>query len=797
MARMRPLAVIAAALLALASAGTPILPSDRLRQGYGGPPELHAKAEGGSHTFAQLSDPFFPVGVWYGGGKVRAPMVARDPAPERDAWRRDLQTIKGLGFNSVKAWIDWASAEPARGRYRFDALDQLLTLADEAGLRVIVQIYTDAAPDWLGRAYVDASFVTDQGAAIGSQASPGYCLDHAGVRADLARFIAAVSARARSHVSFYAFDVWSEPHLVNWVWFNAPVEFCYCPHTQARFREWLRAKYGTLERVNAAWYRTFEEWTQVSPPRYGTILSYTDFIDWKTFIADKLREDLRLKADAARGPSTLLGGMAIVTSHSDAPAVLLSPLSGFGNPDDWWMTRSVDHYGTSIYPRHASAAAPWSPVRLTSALDAVRSAARDQGWWMGELQAGQGATGVRVGTPVTAADLRFWGWSAISRGVRAISYYAWYPMSSGYESNGYGMIELDGAVTDRARAAGSFAGVVGRNAGLFAALRPRPSQVAILYNRLSYLVGGNTVGPGTTVRASMMGMYRALFERNIQADFIHPDEIVAGLVSNYRVVFLGSPLMLSRPVVEALKAYVRQGGTLVSEARPAWNDERGFANDRIPGAGLDEVFGAREARLEAAETVEMIVERDGPPALAPLSGAAVRGTLFAEHLEITSPKARVLARFAARTPEAGNAAPAPAAIVLSTYGSGQAILIGSFPAAAYDQDPAALETTGDLLRRLASLGGVEPAIAVSGPPPGLVEGRMLESPGAFVFIGLNHDTAPHEATFAFGRDVPIAEWQNLETAAVVQFAQRSAGSTYTHRFGPRDAVVLVIGKRRR
>ena len=72
---------------------------------------------------------------------------------------------------------------------------------------------------------------------------------------------------------------------------------------------------------------------------------------------------------------------------------MLSPLSGFGNPDDWWMTRSVDHYGTSIYPKHAAAATPWSPVRLTSALDGIRSAARDRGWWIGELQAGTGCDG--------------------------------------------------------------------------------------------------------------------------------------------------------------------------------------------------------------------------------------------------------------------------------------------------------------------------------------------------------------------------------------------------------------------
>src|SRR3954462_6105147 len=170
----------------------------------------------------QPAEPFVPIGVWYAGGTSRAPMVSRNPALEKDAWRRDLAAIHSLGFNSIKTWVDWASAEPERGRYRLDALEQVLTLADEAGLRVIVQIYTDAAPDWLGKRYPDSSFVTDQGARIGSQASPGYFLDPAGVGAARVGFTGPVSNGGARHSSFYGVDVWREPHVVNWVWFNAP-----------------------------------------------------------------------------------------------------------------------------------------------------------------------------------------------------------------------------------------------------------------------------------------------------------------------------------------------------------------------------------------------------------------------------------------------------------------------------------------------------------------------------------------------------------------------------------------------
>jgi beta-galactosidase GanA len=732
------------------------------------------------------SAPFVPVGVWYGGGTSRAPMVSRHPAAERDAWRRDLAAIKSLGFNSVKTWVDWASAEPERGRYRLDALEQLLSLSDEAGLRVIVQVYTDASPEWLGTRYPDSSFISDQGARIGSQASPGYCLDHAGVRADMVAFIAAVSTAAARHQSFYAIDVWSEPHLVNWVWFNTPVEFCYCPYTQGRFREWLKGKYRTVEAVNAAWYRTFSSWEEIGAPRFGTILSYTDFIDWKTFIATKLQEDLKLKADAS-APR----GARPVSSHSDAPAIMLSPLSGFGNPDDWWMTRSVDHYGTSIYPKHAAAATPWSPVRLTSALDGIRSAAGDRGWWMGELQAGQGATGVRVAAPVTGADLRLWGWAAISRGARALSYYAWYPMSSGYESNGYGMIDLDGTLTDRAKIAGEFAGVIGRNAALFAALRPHASRVAILYNRLSYMVGGNTVAPGTVVRNSMVGIYRALFEQNIQADFIHPDEVVAGGASKYAVIYLSYPVMLQQPVADALKAYVRHGGTLISEARPAWNDERGVANPRIPGGGLDETFGARERELRPAEPVTFTMERDLPRALAPLAGRTFNGLAFAEHLDVTGASSRVLARFAR-----DGGGPGDPAIVLSPYGSGAAILIGTFPSAAFEQDPDKMRATGELLQRFVALAGVTPEIRIDGAP-GLVEARFLESSNAILLIAINHGDSLQRVTFRFGPEIPEAIWQNMETGSAVNFVQGADGPTYAHTFAARDVMVLVRGKKLR
>jgi beta-galactosidase len=249
--------------------------------------------------------------------------------------------------------------------------------------------------------------------------------------------------------------------------------------------------------------------------------------------------------------------------------------------------------------------------------------------------------------------------------------------------------------------------------------------------------------------------------------------------------------MLPRAVAEALKTFVRDGGTLISEARPAWNDDRGYANARIPGFGLDEIFGVREKVLRSGDPLTFVGERNLPGALSPLSGRTFAGLSFAEHLDITGTSVRVLARF-----PSDDGTPGDPAMVMTPFGKGRAILIGTFPSAAFEQDPDKMRASGELLQRLVADAGVVPDIAIDGAP-GLVEARFLESPDALLLIAINHAETAQKVTFRFTRDVPEAIWQNMETGASVNFVQGPNGPIYAHAFAPRDAMVLVRGKRLR
>ncbi len=84
-------------------------------------------------------------------------MLERLDATSAERWGKDLDEIKATGFTTVKCWVDWATAEPKPGMFSFANLDLLLRLAHERGLRVIIQIYLDSAPDWVGQRYPDAA----------------------------------------------------------------------------------------------------------------------------------------------------------------------------------------------------------------------------------------------------------------------------------------------------------------------------------------------------------------------------------------------------------------------------------------------------------------------------------------------------------------------------------------------------------------------------------------------------------------------------------------------------------------
>lgn len=723
---------------------------------------------------------FFPFSVWYSGGTARAPMLSLVTAASREEWRRDLRQIRALGFNTVRTWIEWAAAEPRRGEYRLDNLRMLLELAEEVGLRVIIQYYVDSAPDWVGKAYPHARFVAQDGTAIPSQTAPGYCTDNPEVRELVHAFYTQVARVAAAHRNFHGWDLWSEPHIINWanIDYIQNVQFCFCHGTQARFRAWLRRKYGSLEALNRAWYRGFESWEDVEAPRFSTILSYTDYIDWKTFIYERLAEDLGARYDAVRRG----GSNHVITSHAAISSILTSPHLGEGATDDFLMAEQVDYYGVSIYPKHNRPENHWPHWRLMSILDFQRSANRmNRGWYIGEMQAGDGSIALLQSDPVTPADHRLWAWSSIANGARAINVYAYYPMSSGYESGGYGLINLDGTLTERARATGGIARVVDANQALFLASHPVPARVAIVYNPLSQLVGGaqrRQDWPQAS-QNSLIGYYRVFAENNIPVDFIHRNELESSDLSQYRLVVVPYPIMFTQRAADGLRRFVEAGGHAVAEARLAWNDDRGFAAAIIPGMGLHEVFGVRESNLWMRFGSELTVS-DASHALT-TGLTTLRGELYANTVTRLNDRARVLATY--------NGEPA---IVANSFGRGQTLFVGTY--LGWGNHPEQNPANTAFVLRLAQWAGIEKPVSTSldGALDRPLVARLQEGIQGHLLFLINHH--PETQSPAVTIRVPDGTYALTELVSGRQqsAAPRNGALEFTTSVGGHDVQVWSI-----
>ena len=613
---------------------------------------------------------FFPFSVWYSGGKSRAPMLSEITPQSEAEWRSDLQQIKALGFNTVRTWVEWAACEPERGKYNFDNLRLLMRLAREEGLRVFIQMYVDSAPDWVAEQFSHALFEAQSGDKVFPQAAPGACTDNSDVEEAVLNFYTETAKVASSYPNFFGWDLWSEPHIINWASLDyiPNVQFCFCPGTRAKFRSWLQSKYGSIEELNRSWYRNFQRWEQVDPPRFSTILSYTDFIDWKTFIYEKLVDDMQSRYEAIRrgDPDHL------ITAHAVGASLFQSPHVGAGATDDFLMSRPLDYYGVSLYPKHNHPDRAWSVTTLRTVMDFTRSANREKGgWYVGELQAGLGTIALLVSDPVTSDDHRIWAWSAIAKGAKGVNIYAYYPMSSGYEAGGYGLITLDGTITERATKAGEMAAVVNRNQELFLTSRPVKAEIGIVYNPLTQMVGGmqRRDYPGA-LSNSLIGYFQTFANHNIPVDFIHREHLENNDLSQYKLVIIPYPIMFTDKAAAGVREFVKDGGYVLAEARLAWNDDRGYASEIIPGLGLHEVFGVREDEVRMRESLTLTVNSGTHPALKGLNtGDLLKGSLYSQSVKPLGTSAiEVLAITSGGQPS----------VVSTRYGKGEAMLAGTY-----------------------------------------------------------------------------------------------------------------------
>jgi len=716
---------------------------------------------------AQAADMVFPYGAVY---------FRKSNPPEED-WERDHKTAASIGMNIMRHWYMWSGIEVATEKYDWRDYDRMIELEGQNGIKVVIAEMITAAPEWVWKKYPHARFEAHDGfqgvqSISGSAATggfPGLCLDNNDVRALAERFLKALAARYKDHPAMYGYDLWNEcntsggagGYMQSASSAHIPNEhrgtgvgrmYCYCPATQALFREWLKKKYGTLDKLGRTWHRYgFAEWENVEAPRTGG--PYADWLDWLEFREDRAHELLRWRREVIRS----VDKKNVIAAHGLAYALEYLPTS---SANDWRAAAEVETYGFTWVPSRKGNQ-PWKQFH---AVDLIRAASRGKPFWHAEFQGGPLWMQAEVlnrpledGRKPDEKDVRLWNLVSLAGGIKGLLYVRWRPLLDGPLFGAFGPFAMDGSATPRSEMAAKFARWTNAHAELWKS-NPVQGDIGIVFapesERFNYAQQGNT----SFYAESARGAYMAFFDSNIQPDWVHIDHI-----GEYPAAYLPYPVMLSSASARKLRAYVEQGGVLISEGLPGYFGDGGHAGETQPNQGLDEVFGAKEIDVEfTPDLLDNLRFQFG--------GDSIRGRFFRQAYQPAGGKA------------AGQYADGSVAVVENKFGKGRTLLMGTFPGAAYfrHQEPAARARFRELLawaRR-----GQQAAVS----EPGIVARLHSGAGGDYLWV-MNPGRGPRTVTVTLQK----GPWRSAERMWG-EGAVKASGNQVEVALADRDGAVIRL-----
>ncbi|MFF5610500.1 beta-galactosidase [Streptomyces cellulosae] len=515
-----------------------------------------------------------------------------------ETWEEDVRLMREAGVNSVTLGVfSWSRIEPRPGERDFGWLDRLMDLAHDHGIGVVLATPTASPPPWMGRLHpdtlpVDADGHTELwgGRQHFSHSSATYRRLAAAITEDLA-------ARYAAHP---ALTLW---HINN--------EYCTYDHgdeAAARFRIWLRHRYGTLDALNTAWgtafwSQTYGDWEEVLPPRRTHYLKNpAQVLDFRRFTSDMLLECFIAERD-------------IVRRHTPHLPVTTNFMPLWSGQDAWRWAEEEDVVSVDLYPDPDD---PFGAQHGALVQDMTRSQAR--GPWMLMEQAAGAVNWRPVNRPKPRGLNRLWSLQAVARGADAVCCFQWRQSRQGAEKYHSGML---GHAGPEGRAHQE----VRRLGADLARIAPHVSgsavtaDVAVLHDWHAWWAADQEGRPSReTGHAELLGAWhRALWRAHLTTDVVHPEHDLTG----HRMVVVPQLHLLTDRAADNLVAYVRGGGTLVCGFGTGVVDE----DDRVRPGGMDErlraLFGIRTLHewwpLQPGATVE--------------TEGGLRGTLWSEELE--------------------------------------------------------------------------------------------------------------------------------------------------------------------
>ena len=350
----------------------------------------------------------------------------------REQWERDFANMEKMGFEFVHmAEFAWAFMEPEEGKFDFKWLDEAVRLAARHNLRVILCTPTPTPPAWMYEKYPEAYLVGAEGRRREHGSRGNNALADPAYRRLSERVITEMAKR-------YGRD----PAVWGWQLDNEPQAFPdYSPSAQAAFRDWLRARYKTVDVLNREWganfwslkYNSFDQVIAPNPTLlYGP--SPHAVLDFRRFSADHVAQFLNWQA-------------ALIRRHAQPSQwITTNYISNIGSADPR-RSDALDFISYTMYPVGGGAGLGEDGFRLgwQDGIAFANSFYRSINGVTGvmELQPGQ-VNWAWINPQPMPGVIRMWLWHAFAGGCSFACTYRYRQPLYGSEQYHYGIVGPDG-----------------------------------------------------------------------------------------------------------------------------------------------------------------------------------------------------------------------------------------------------------------------------------------------------------------------------------------------------------------
>ncbi|MGR5944833.1 beta-galactosidase [Enterobacter sp. C4G1] len=482
--------------------------------------------------------------------KVAALLHGADYNPEQ--WEnypgiveKDIAMMKQAKCNVMSVGIfSWAKLEPREGEYDFAWLDTIIEKLYAAGIHIFLATPTGARPAWMSQKYPEVLRVGRNRVPALHGGRHNHCMTSPVYREKTLKINSLLAERYSQH-----------PAVLGWHISNEYGGECHCNLCQERFRDWLKARYKTLDALNHAWWSTFwshtyTDWSQIeSPAPQGEVSIHGLNLDWRRFntaqVTDFCRHEVApLKAANAELP---------VTTNF---------MEYFYDYDYWQLAEAIDFISWDSYPM-------WHREKDETQLACYTAMYHDM---MRSLKGGKPFV-LMESTPSTTnwqptSKLKKPGMhilssmQAVAHGADAVQYFQWRKSRGSVE-------KFHGAIIDHV---GHLDTRVGREVTRFGEMLERlpdvvgcrtEARVAIIFDQQNRWALDDAEGPrnkGMEYEKTVNEHYRPFWEQGIAVDIIDADCDL----SPYALVIAPMLYMVREGFAERAEAFVAAGGHLVT-----------------------------------------------------------------------------------------------------------------------------------------------------------------------------------------------------------------------------------------